>query len=89
MLLVTCFFLGIANFALHKAVAESGHPVVEEAKRQFGTHLGPYGSYMIELALLIGAMWLASAGSLAVAVMYGAYTAINGVATWLLLSGKA
>ncbi len=89
MLLLICFFLGVANFALHKAVAESGHPFVDEAKRRFSAHFGQYGSYMIELALLIGAMWLANAGSVALAVMYGAYTAINGVATWLLLSGKA
>jgi hypothetical protein len=88
MLLLICFFMGVANFALHKAVAESGHPYVEEAKRHFGALFGPYGSYMIELALLIGAMWLANTGSVAIAVMYSAYTAINGIATWLLLSDK-
>lgn len=81
--------MGVGNFAMHKAVAESGHPFVEDAKRQFSRYFSPYGSYAIELALLIGAMWLANEGSLAVSVLYGAYTAVNGVATWLLLSGKA
>jgi hypothetical protein len=89
MLLIVCFVFGVANFAMHKAVAESGHPFVEDTKRYFGAHLGPYGSYAIELALLIGAMWLANNGSWAVLLMYAAYTAINGVATWLLLSSKA
>jgi hypothetical protein len=89
MLLIVCFVFGVANFAMHKAVAESGHPFVQDTKRYFGAHLGPYGSYAIELALLIGAMWLANNGSWVVLLMYAAYTAINGVATWLLLSGKA
>ena len=87
--LTVCFILGIANFSMHKAVAESGHPFVEETKRYFSRHFGPYGSYAIELALLIGVMWLANAQSLAVVLLYAAYTAINGVATWLLLSNKA
>jgi hypothetical protein len=89
MLLTVCFILGVANFCMHKAVAESGHPFVEETKLYFGRHFGPYGSYAIELALLIGAMWLANTDSLAVSLLYAAYTAVNGVATWMLLSNKA
>ena len=41
MLLVFCFLMGIANFAMHKAVAESGHPFVEDTKRYFGSHFSP------------------------------------------------
>jgi hypothetical protein len=89
MLLTICFLLGIANFYMHKAVAESGHPYVEETKRYFRRHIGPYGSYALELALLIGALWLANTGALAVSLLYAAYTAINGVASWVLLSNKA
>jgi hypothetical protein len=33
-------------------------------------------------------MWLANADSLAVSFLYAAYTAVNGVATWVLLSNK-
>lgn len=88
MLLIVCFFMGTANFAMHRAVAESGHPFVEDSKRYFRTYFGPYGSYAIELAFLIGAMWLAHEGSLAVSLLYAVYTAINGAATWWLLSGK-
>jgi hypothetical protein len=89
MLLTICFLLGIANFYMHKAVAESGHPYVEETKRYLHRHIGPYGSYALELALLIGALWLANTGALAVSLLYAAYTAINGVASWVLLSNKA
>ena len=88
MLLTVCFILGVANFYMHKAVADSGHPIVEETKRTFGRHIGPYGSYAIELALLIGALWLANTGSLALSLLYAAYTAVNGIATWMLLSSK-
>jgi hypothetical protein len=88
MLLTACFLMGIANFFMHRAVAESGHPFVEDTKLYFGAHFGPYGSYAIELALLIGALWLANEGSLTISLLYAAYTAINGVATWWLLSGK-
>lgn len=80
--------MGVANFAMHKAVVECGHPFVEDTKRYFGTYLGPYGSYAIELALLIGALWLANEGSVLVGLFYLAYTGMNAVATWMLLTGK-
>jgi hypothetical protein len=89
MLLIVCFVMGVGNFAMHKAVSESGHPFVEETKLYFSPNFSPYGSYAIELALLIGALWFAHDGSLAVALTYGVYTGINAVATWLLLSGRA
>lgn len=89
MMLVFCFLMGIANFAMHKAVAESGHPFVEDTKRYFGRHFSPYGSYAIELVLLIGAMVLAQQGAVLVVLLYAAYTGMNAIATWLLLSGRA
>lgn len=88
MLLIFCFLMGIANFAMHKAVAESGHPYVEDTKRYFGRHFSPYASYAIELALLIGAMLFAADGSLLIPVVYWTYTGMNGIATWLLMSGR-
>ncbi|MFN0046861.1 MAG: hypothetical protein ACKVOS_10365 [Sphingorhabdus sp.] len=73
---------------MHKAVIESRHPFVEDTKRYFGRFLGPYGSYAIELALLIGALWLANEGSVLVSLFYLAYTGMNAIATWMLLTGK-
>ena len=89
MLLIVCFVMGVANFAMHKAVSESGHPFVEETKLYFSPQFSPYGSYAIELVLLIGALWFAHEGSLPVSLTYSVYTGINAVTTWLLLSGRA
>lgn len=80
--------MGIANFAMHKAVAESGHPFVEDTKRYFGRHFGQYGSYAIELVMLTGAMLFAYEESLIIAFIYWVYTGMNALATWLLLSGR-
>ena len=54
MFLIACFVLGVANFAMHKAVMESGHPFVEDTKLYFGRHFGRNGSYMVEYILLLG-----------------------------------
>ncbi|MGB5078896.1 MAG: hypothetical protein WBO17_15560 [Sphingorhabdus sp.] len=89
MLLIFCFVMGVANFAMHKAVAESGHPFVEDTKLYFGRFMGPYASYAIELAILIAAMWFSNEGYALIAFFYWAYTGMNAVATWLLLSGRA
>ena len=88
MLLTVCFLMGIANFFMHRAVAESGHPFVEDTKRYFSAHFSPFGSYAIELALLIGALWLANEGSVLITLFYAAYMGMNVIATWLLLTGR-
>ncbi len=88
MSLIVCFFLGIINFAMHKAVVESRHPFVEDTKLYFGRHIGKYGSYVLEFAILTGAMLFADSGSDLIALFYAFYAAINGLAAWLLLSGR-
>ncbi len=88
MYLLACFFLGIGNFALHKAVIESGHPFVEDSKLYFGRHFGRHGSYWLEFAVLAGAMILSHGGTTWATLAYMAYTAVNAVAAWMLLSGK-
>lgn len=86
--MLVCFFLGIANFALHKAVVESRHPFVEDTKLYFGQHIGKYGSYVLEFVILAAAMLFADTGSNLVAIFYALYAAMNGLAAWLLLSGR-
>jgi hypothetical protein len=88
MFLIACFLLGIGNFAMHKAVLESRHPFVEDSKLYFGQHFGKRTSYVIELVLLAGAMLMAHEGVLWIVWGYMAYSALNGIAAWLLLSGK-
>jgi hypothetical protein len=88
MYLIACFLLGIANFAMHKAVVESGHPFVEDTKLYFGKHFGRNGSYYLEFGILLGVMLFAHTGSTLIAWLYAAYTACNGIAAWLLLSRR-
>jgi hypothetical protein len=86
--LIICFFLGIANFAMHKAVVESGHPFVEDTKLYFGRHFGHNGSYAIEFVILAAAMIFAASGSWLIVLCYIAYTLLNILAAYLLLNGK-
>jgi hypothetical protein len=67
---------------------ESRHPFVEDSKLYFGRHFGKYGSYALEFAILAGAMIFAESGSTLVAIFYAIYAAMNGLSTWLLLSGR-
>ena len=88
MYVILCFAFGIANFAMHKAVIESGHPFVEDTKLYFGRYLGKQGSYVLEFGILLSALFFAQDGSLLAAAFYGVYTLMNLLATWLLMSGR-
>ena len=73
MYLIAAFLLGIANFAMHKAMVESGHPFVEDTKLYFGKHFGRNGSYFLEFGILLGAMLFAYSDS---GVIVGLYVLI-------------
>ncbi|MFM2411659.1 MAG: hypothetical protein RL481_2487 [Pseudomonadota bacterium] len=88
MYLIACFFMGVGNFAMHKAVVESGHPFVEDTKLYFGRYFGRNASYALELAILAGAMLMAYGGSGWIVMAYIMYTLFNALSAWLLLSGK-
>ena len=88
MFLIACFVLGVANFAMHKAVMESGHPFVEDTKLYFGRHFGRNGSYMVEYILLLGALFFAHANSGLIFGLYAGYTLCNAMAAWMLLSRR-
>jgi hypothetical protein len=87
MYLIACFFLGISNFAMHKAVVESGHPYVEDTKLYFGRYFGR-GGYAVEFVILTGAMLMAHGGSGWMALGYATYTAFNGMAAWFFLTKR-
>ena len=84
-LLVT-FLLGIANFALHKAVLESGHPLL--GRMSFMNMLGPRASLAAEFLVLLGAMLLVGNGTVLWAWAYFGYTAFNALAAWLILTRR-
>lgn len=87
MAIVIVFVLGIVNFAAHRAVLESGHPLVD-AMPSVLQLLGGRMSFVVEFAMLLGALWMVSAGSTGWALAYICYSAVNGLAAWLILSGR-
>ena len=60
MAVILTFLLGIANFAMHKAVLESRHPML--AQMPWFEMLGGRFSFGLEFLLLVGAMLLAATG---------------------------
>lgn len=85
--LVVVFCLGVLNFAAHKAVLESGHPMLAQVPWLFQP-LGGRLSLIVEFVMLLGAMIMAAAGSAGWAWTYAAYTALNAVAAWLIASDR-
>ena len=85
--LIVIFLLGIGNFAVHKAVLESRHPLL--GRVPFFFHLlGGRFSLLIEFAMLLGAMLMVDSGSLGWAWGYAIYSLVNGLSAWLILSGR-
>ncbi len=87
MLLTIVFFLGVFNFAAHKAVLESGHPMLAHVP-WFFQPLGGRLSLIVEFVMLLGAMVMVAAGSLGWAWTYLVYTALNGLSAWLIHTGR-
>jgi len=87
MLLVLTFLLGAGNFALHKAVLESRHPLLGRVP-WFVHMLGGRGSLVVEFLMLLAALLLVAEGYPAWAWAYLGYTALNGIAAWLILTRR-
>lgn len=87
MLLVPIFLLGIANFAMHRAVLASGHPMLRSTA-WFTAALGGRASLVTEFVVLLAAMFLADEGYPGIAWAYAAYSGLNAVAAWLILSRR-
>lgn len=87
MVILFVFLLGVGNFTLHKAVLESRHPLVAQMA-WLVNRLGGRGSFAVEFVLLLATMLLVAGGHSAWAWIYLGYSALNGLAAWLILSGK-
>jgi hypothetical protein len=84
---IITFMLGIGNFTLHRAVMESGHPLL----RHWLGLLQPIGrriAFGTEFLVLLLALMLAINGWPVVAWVYAFYTVCNGFAFWLMLTGR-
>ncbi len=69
------FALGIANFYFHRAVLDGRDPAfaeIAEAMNKLG-----WGTYALEFAILVAALWFARQGDVAALLFYGCYSAIN------------
>ena len=75
---------GVANFAMHRWMLESGHPAVEMATGALRRALGRHATYVLEFAFLVGALMLAEEHGITALAIYGVYTALNvGTVAWL------
>lgn len=86
-LVLIIFVLGVANFAMHKAVLESGHPMVQQMPA-IVHKLGGRVTLAAEFVLLLGAMLLVAAGHAGWGWAYLGYTALNAVAAWIILGRR-
>lgn len=82
------FVCGVGNFAMHKAMMESNHPMITEARGSFSKFLGPYGSYILEFFMLAAALIFANMGMLSAVFFYGIYTLANSAGAYVLFSNK-
>ena len=85
--LVIIFLLGIGNFAMHRAVLESGHPLVGQMP-DFVHSLGGKLTLVAEFLLLLAALALVANGWAGLAWAYGAYTLLNAITAWAVLTGR-
>ncbi|MGH6786606.1 MAG: hypothetical protein ACREBO_07220 [Novosphingobium sp.] len=85
--IVLAFLLGIANFTLHKAVIESGHPLLGQVPWFFHLLGGRFG-LAVEFLLLVGSLLMIATGSLGWLLGYMAYSLLNAISAWLILSRR-
>ncbi len=85
--LILTFLLGIGNFAVHKAVLESRHPLLAQIPWFFSL-LGGRFSLGVEFVMLLGALLMVQQGQSIWALFYAVYSLVNMASAWLILSGR-
>jgi hypothetical protein len=84
---VIIFLLGIANFAINRAVFDSEHPLFSRMP-QISRTLGRRAALVSEFAVLFFALLLSVEGWPVFVWAYAAYTLCNAGAAWLILSRR-
>jgi len=84
---VAIFMLGIVNFAINRAVFDSGHPLFARLP-QISRTLGRRAALVSEFAVLFFALLLSVEGWPGFAWAYAAYTLANAAAAWLILTRR-
>ncbi|KRA81578.1 hypothetical protein [Altererythrobacter sp. Root672] len=88
MAIFITFLLGIGNFAVHKAVLESRHPLLEQLPALL-RGFGGKASLGVEFVLLLGVLLLAAYGHPGWGWAYFGYSVLNGISGWLIISRRA
>ena len=91
MIIAVIFLLGIGNFALHRAVLESGHPLLGQlpgGAQGRGWQNRVRFTFVLEFFVLVAAMAMAENGWPSVVWAYLIYTGINGISAWLILTRR-
>lgn len=82
--MIAILIAGTGNFAMHRWMLESGHPLVEAATGPIRRALGRNSTYVFEFALLLGALLLAESSWFVALCIYGVYTGLNAATVgWL------
>lgn len=87
MAILLIFILGVVNFALNKAVLESHHPMIGHSPL-FRGRMGRRAALATEFVILLIALLLAANGWTEIGWIYLAYSALNALAGWLIISGR-
>lgn len=85
--ILVIFVLGVVNFTLHRAVLDSGHPLVGQMPR-FVHLLGGRLTLIAEFLILLAAMLLAANGWAGLVWAYAGYSALNALSAWAILTGR-
>lgn len=87
MAILITFLLGIGNFALHRAVMDSGHPMI--GRLPWIVHsMGGRVTMAVEFLLLLGALLFASEGNVGGPIAYVVYSMLNSFSAWLILTDR-
>ncbi len=82
--MIAILLAGTGNFAMHRWMLESGHPLVEAATAPIRRTLGRHATYVLEFGLLLGALLLAKESWFIALCLYGVYTVMNAATVgWL------
>lgn len=81
------FLLGVGNFALHRAVLESGHPMLQHSRWHKSSPLGRM-SMALEFVLLLCAMLLVAGGRSGWGIGYAVYSVLNAITAWAILTRR-
>lgn len=87
MAIVLVFVLGMGNFALHRAVLDSRHPLLARSPLFVGI-AGRRAALALEFAVLLGALLLVANVHDRWSLAYLVYSALNAVAAWLILTRR-